>query len=397
MLYLLFIVTHKPTALFTSLPAIAGKCDERALEEALASDDVPRGVTPLMWMAIKSIKQDTATTTTEVRGLKTRLEDLERKDGERDDEMTEMRQAIDIMGARLQHSEISQTHLINEIEDLKARSMRDNVVINFDPDCQDDHEVKNEDGMALASAFFSNVLGVKQVYVPPAHRLGKPIAGRQRPLIVRIPNSSDRSRIFQNATRLKDTRHFISSQIPPSRTERKLFALPVFQSKRDDPQNRASLKQDKLYIRGKLQTQFSKPTLPVYNDGALEYDISSSKDKKDGGSCFRGYYCDVPDLQGVTNARTQLICRPEVKRANHVIFAYRLPLQRGKLLENFDSDHDWNTGLELLKEMHANDITGVCYATRQCNPGYTHIGKKRFTIINELCVQAYTYQIAQHN
>ena len=164
-----------------------------------------------------------------------------------------------------------------------------------------------------------------------------------------------------------------------------LFALPEFQSKGDDPQNRAT-----LYIRGKLQTQFSKPTLPVYSDSALEYDISSS-------SCFRGYYCDVPDLQGVTNARTQLICRPDVKHANHVIFAYRLPDQRGKIQENFDSDHDWNTGLELLKDLRANNIMGVCYATRQCNPGYTKISaKKRFTIINELCVQAYTYNIYQN-
>ena len=41
----------------------------------------------------------------------------------------------------------------------------------------------------------------------------------------------------------------------------------------------------------------------------------------------------------------------------------------------FDSDHDWNTGLELLKEMRATNIMGVCYATRQCKPGYTYIGK----------------------
>ena len=58
--------------------------------------------------------------------------------------------------------------------------------------------------------------------------------------------------------------------------------------------------------------------------------------------------------------------------------------------ENHESDRDWGTGFELLKMMrHNNIVNSVCIATRLCNPGYSHIGKKRFTHINDARLQAF--------
>ena len=113
-----------------------------------------------------------------------------------------------------------------------------------------------------------------------------------------------------------------------------------------------------------------------------------SKERKEGGSSFRGFYTQADNLQDISSAHTQLICRPDVSKATHLIYAYRLE-QRGKIVENFESDRDWGTGHELLKAMRDNDVTGVCFATRLCNPGYVHIGKKRFQIIADLCMQSY--------
>ena len=50
-------------------------------------------------------------------------------------------------------------------------------------------------------------------------------------------------------------------------------------------------------------------------------------------------------------------------------------------MENCNSDRDWATGYELLKAMRENDVTGVCFAMRFCNPGHTHIGKKKSKLL----------------
>ncbi len=169
-----------------------------------------------------------------------------------------------------------------------------------------------------------------------------------------------------------------------------MFALPEFKLKKENPQNNAKLRQARLYVRGKLQTQFTKTTLPVPSaDLTMDKTIKASRERNESLSSFRGYYAEAANLQDVADIHTQLICKPEVTKASHVIYAYRLEERGGKLVGNFESDRDWGTGHALLKTMRENEVSGVCFATRLCNPGFAHIGKKRFTIINELCIQAY--------
>jgi len=80
---------------------------------------------------------------------------------------------------------------------------------------------------------------------------------------------------------------------------------------------------------------------------------------------------------------------PDVGKATHIVYAYRLETRAGKITENFDSDRDWGTGYELLKMMRDNDIVNtVCIATRLCNQGHINIHKKRYTIINDCCLHA---------
>lgn len=79
------------------------------------------------------------------------------------------------------------------------------------------------------------------VYVQAAHRLGKATSDRSRAIIARIPDSDQRSLVFRNANRLKDTHHYISQQIPPSRAERKQLVLPEYKALKNDSRNKAVL------------------------------------------------------------------------------------------------------------------------------------------------------------
>jgi hypothetical protein len=270
--------------------------------------------------------------------------------------------------------------------------MRDNLIFRFDPSVNDFKECKSENCVALVRAFLRNILGITEdIYIQTAHRLGKASPANQRAMIARIPQSEQRTLIFRNANRLRDTHHYISQQLPPSCSERKQFTLPDYTQLKSDVRNTAVLTQDTLFVKNKLQTQYMKPQLP---ERPLAHEapcvFTEGKEKKEAGSVFRGYCANVTDIKEVSDIRQYLIYnKPDVSKATHVIYAYRLE-QRGKIHENFDSDRDWGTGHELLKMMRLNNIVNaVCIATRLCNPGFSHIGKRRFMHVNDSCLQAY--------
>ena len=112
--------------------------------------------------------------------------------------------------------------------------------------------------MSLTKAFFASMMGFSEddVYIPTAHRLGKFTPGKQRAMIACIPDAGTRSKIFKNANRLSKTNHYICSQIPPSMDERKQFVLPEYKAKKADVNNKATLRQGKLLIKGIYRTSF---------------------------------------------------------------------------------------------------------------------------------------------
>ncbi len=224
--------------------------------------------------------------------------------------------------------------------------------------------------------------------------MGEKYRGQQRTIIARLPDSQVRSKIFKSAgQRLRGTKYFITSQMTPSCDERKKFLLPEFKAKRNDPANRAIIRKDKLYIKNQLQRQFLNPTLPNVADSASDdvTMVSQSVVKSEGGSCFRGYAAPATSIDEVARLRKFLAHRKlEVSSASHIVYAYRVTGPDGRVTENFDSDRDWNCGLELLKMMQLNNLTDTfCLATRRCDPDYVYIGKRRFELMKSLCLQAH--------
>lgn len=363
------------------------------LEDALKSDELPTDdILPLIWLGIKSIKQDTQSTNTAIDDLQLRTKALEEVNAGQSDDLRELRNTVQLLQARLTRSEISQQQMANDLEDLKSRGMKDNVIIRFDPAVVDYKEVQGENCVALVGSFFTNVMGItSKVYVQSAHRLGKITPDRSRAIIARIPDSDQRSLVFRNANRLKDTRHFISQQIPPSKAERKQLVLPEFKTLKTDSRNKAVLYQDKLFVKNKLQTQFLSATLPdTPATDVPPTTIAESRKKTDSGSVFRGYSAKVSTVTEVAAVKQFLVTnKPDVTKATHVIYAYRFD-SRGRVIENFDSDRDWGAGFALLKHMREHGMNNaICIATRSCSPGFSHIHERRFNHINDLCSQAY--------
>jgi hypothetical protein len=285
-----------------------------ALEQTLVSDDVPEGIQPMLWLAIKSITRNTTNTIERLDALELTTKSLAESSTARDRDIQELQDSIQVLQAQFVRSNTLQGQLMNDIEDIKSRSMRENIIVNFAHAASEYQEAKGENCQELVRVFLENTLSITKVYISSAHRLSQHVHGKTRPMIARIPDSNQRALVFKNAHRLKNTKHYISQQMPPSRTERRHFAMDEYKAKKADEQNRATLIQDKLYVKGKLQTQYTKSLLPESNTpiSLLEPAIKVSRDIKDGGSVFRGYYAGASDLQDISNLKKILICKPEV-------------------------------------------------------------------------------------
>jgi len=100
----------------------------------------------------------------------------------------------------------------------------------------------------------------------------------QRGEVVEMPGCTQCGEVVAMPNRLRGTRHYISSQMPPSKSERKQFVMPLYKSMKADPANQAKIQQEKLIVKGKVQSQFLSPILPEvpeYADRHISMEIPS--------------------------------------------------------------------------------------------------------------------------
>ena len=123
------------------------------LEAALNSDEMPDDILPMVWLGIKSIHQNTTSMKEDITKLELRATALEESHKAHDDDIADIQNTVSALKIQVRRSELHQTQLSNEVEELKARSMRDNLIFNFDPEVDAYREAQSEDCVALVHAF----------------------------------------------------------------------------------------------------------------------------------------------------------------------------------------------------------------------------------------------------
>jgi hypothetical protein len=364
-------------------------------------EPVPDGVSPALWAMILSIKEDTKSTRAQAEQLEGKVSLLESQGEEMittvtnlQSELAAMKKTIATLSGRIIRNEATSTRNGRELTDLKVHSMKTNIIINFDRSSSCFKEKSNENYIAVARLFFSDVMGIStaaKLSIPTAHRLG-PNSGMSRPMIVKLPIAAEFSLVMSKVKSLSGTHHFITQQLPPTTRERKQFTLPMFKAVRQDKTRQARIVQDRLYVDGTLQCQFLPGVLPdvitVSSPGDDDTAISRSATTSDSGSTFTGFASPVHSLMDVRHVLDTLLQQPQVAAATHLIYAYRI--DNAGIIENFDSDTDFGVGLELLKSMTDGNLMNTLFvATRTCGPNFVHIGKRRFDHVRTLCMEAH--------
>ena len=137
------------------------------LESAMKSEEkkIPDNILPMIWMGIKSIYKNTTSMKGDIDQFHIRTKAPE-----------ETNTTNDSIIGELQCSQVQ----VKRGENLRGRSMRDNLIIHFNPAVNDLNEAKSENCVGLVKAFRKNTLGITSgIYTHSAYRLGKPAAGSQ--------------------------------------------------------------------------------------------------------------------------------------------------------------------------------------------------------------------------
>ncbi|KAK3083740.1 hypothetical protein FSP39_002403 [Pinctada imbricata] len=139
--------------------------------------------------------------------------------------------------------------LKRDLDDLKCRSMRDNLMFFGLA------EISNENSFTPITEFCSDMLDIHDIrgYMDRSHRVGKFDRNKRRPIVVKFNNFNAREEIRRASYNLRGTRFSIAEQFPREINERRKELQPIMNAAKQQGK-RVRLVRDVLYIDGHKYT-----------------------------------------------------------------------------------------------------------------------------------------------
>lgn len=156
-----------------------------------------------------------------------------------------------IMADKMKRMEDANEKLQNSVTDLKARSMRDNLVFSGIP------EQRGEDTEALLQDSLQKKYKLEyEISFERVHRMGRWNEFNEHPrnIVAKFTYYKDREFIRTHAAqKLKGSNVWVNEQYPPEIEERRKKLYPVMRQAKKE-KKRAKLVRDVLYIEGEIYT-----------------------------------------------------------------------------------------------------------------------------------------------
>ncbi len=131
------------------------------------------------------------------------------------------------------------------IHEQQWRSMRDNLLFHGIPENQE----VNEDCVTLIQDFVCKELGLGDVSIARAHRIGGKADGKNRPIVAKFDLCKDRETVKFNAKKLAGKKFGITEQIPLAWHNQRKLLMPKFRLAKSLG-HKAQFSKDKLYVNG---------------------------------------------------------------------------------------------------------------------------------------------------
>ena len=225
---------------------------------------------------LSSIKADTASTKIEVQNVTATVNSykeiidhqaLQIKNLKVENENLALSQKV-ILG-RLIRAEAKANEQQAEINDMKSRMMRDNLIIKTKD--KKYAFTKGEDTATKVKTFLKDELhvDVQNVCITRAHRMGNSTQTHNSSMIAKFPFAGDQRKIFNNVAALKDTGHTISKQYPADIEERRHFAWATYKKEKSAGKNVRFDHVGQLHIENVVQERFNPKVLSPTTAAAL--------------------------------------------------------------------------------------------------------------------------------
>lgn len=150
--------------------------------------------------------------------------------------------------------EMQKSRIQDKLNDLEARSMRDNLLFmgieeSQDENCTEKIKLFCENELRLSPESVSNMI------IDRAHRIGKFRAGSRRPIVAKFNRYSERETVRTKANEMREplrAKNFtVKPQMPTEVLEKRKPLYSVFEAEQAKG-NRCKFVLDKLYVNGRL-------------------------------------------------------------------------------------------------------------------------------------------------
>ncbi len=297
-----------------------------------------------------------------------------------------------------------------DITDLRARTMRDNIVITGLQEDEGENLPEKVNSLLHSIDVDTNNGNTGPISFDRIHRFGGNPKG-PRPIVAKIHDFKDKITIINNAPKLKKITEgndppqpgdppkipiFINDQLPEEMAERKKQAFAKIRANKMKPdhlQVKMKLIQDRLYINGELD----RPAVTRPSTAAiLNYDLNEEEKMKkmkvvtgdrqsEKGNSFTGLAVNVTSLAEVRRAYKKVLRLSGNASAASVLCSYRL--EDGT--DGFCDDYEHGGGFRVLSGMrniHARNM--AVFVVRHHPPNDYKLGGRRFLHIGEAAKSA---------
>jgi hypothetical protein len=299
------------------------------------------------------------------------------------EDVTRLQDQLKIAIGRITRAEKERDDMREELLQLEARMMRDNLMFyNIEEPAEEPtHNCELTLKTFLTKEMKIRDVDMEKINFDRVHRIGKKVGNKKRPIVAKF-NPADGKRIVMDHVKNLDKvkKYGVNDQLPRELEERKKKLLPAFkEARKDNKQPKWQL--DKLVIGKNVKKAHKDKVLDINSDTthmAASMTAKHAPPKSYGGSSFRGHNVNVAHQDDIIPALHVLYSDERVARAQHNVYAYRL--ENGT--EHCEDDGEWGGGRVLLQLLREHNITNrlVC-VTRWY--GGKHLGRARFDYIRE--------------
>lgn len=153
------------------------------------------------------------------------------------------------LGDRILNLEREREDLRNDIIDMKARSMRDNLLFCNIPEEQSPENTEKVVREFMCSNLKMTKEKVDEIKIERVHRTGPRRFNKPRNIVAKFSYFKDRESVRKEARNLKGSNYFVSEQFPPEIVAQRRELVPLMKRARADGK-RAYINYNKLYVDG---------------------------------------------------------------------------------------------------------------------------------------------------